>query len=257
MSHMKKLLFLIFVYCTLNLSKAYSQIPGYQGKRFFVELGSSFFINTSFPTIENKGPRTFPSGRNTGDISLRSRYAISLNYVISRKHTFKVAYNYHFSGLYTTNYASGRLNHLFYQSYMHDINLGFNLYGRTLANLAPLGFYWDLGARFIFVNNFLSQQMVNDVLYDAESGFINSPALNPLTAVFGIGIQWGYRAIIANRITLNVGLETTICPQYLMLIDSLLNPFREIEIDSHARDVIRSVQDRYIFNVHIGIGILI
>jgi len=140
---MKTLLFFITICWSFNLTNTYSQVPGYQGKRFFLELGGSFFFNTATPTINNKGPRSFPIGDHTDDITFRSRYHLSLYYTISRKHLLKAAYNYQLSGLHLSLSLPdvNGYNRLFYHSYTHDINLGINIYHQNITNLAPLGFY--------------------------------------------------------------------------------------------------------------------
>ena len=247
-----------------------AQVPGYQGRRFFAELGGSFFFNFGFPTAQNKGPQSFPFSKHTGHFTLKDRYSLSLHYIIGRKTTFKLAYHYQVSGLYEDQtrtpslFANGFDAHdLFYQLHAHDVNIGFNLYGSKNSNLAPLGFYWDVGFRFVFVNGVLADQRVE--YYDNRQD--NTPytdQLSPITEntfmfMFGVTGMWGYRTVLADRLILNVGLETTFFPQYPINLIGLpiigRNP--GAALTNYQRRVTMAIQDRYLFSIHIGVGALI
>jgi len=274
---MKHLLFFVISILLLIIStQTQAQVPGFQGKRFFIEFGGSFFFNLGAPTAQNKGPRSFPFNEDTGDFTLKDRYNVSIHYVFSRKNTLKLAYNYQVSGLNTSTstpslFQASQDNHnLFYQLHAHDINLGINIYGKSNANLAPLGFYWDLGFRFIFVNGVLRDQRVEY----ADNRPDNRPypdqvaALthDPFTFMFGLTALWGYRTIIANRITFSAGIETTIFPQYLFVaspIGVFPTPFsvssnaNTTEIPAYQLETIRTLQARYFLGIHISVGTLL
>lgn len=275
---MKYILFLTIAFLLAHSSVSNAQVPGYQGKRFFIELGGTFFFNLNSPTAQNKGPHSFPFGSHTGHFTIKDRYSVALHYVIGRKKTFKLAYNYQISGLYTTattrslfqqtNSNLQDYHDLFYQLHSHDVNIGFNLYGKSAANLAPLGFYWDLGLRFVFVNGVLRDQRVKY----ADNRPDNTPypdqllALThePFTFMVGITAIWGYRTVIADRITLNFGLDMTLFPQYLLVAApggisplSILGSSNNEKLPEYHKGVIRSIQERYSLGIHIGIGTLI
>lgn len=270
---MKHLLFFVTIILFLvNSSQTQAQVPGYQGKRFFVELGGSFFFNLGFPTAQNKGPKSFPFQEHTGHFTVSDRYRLAAHYVFSRKNTLKLAYNYQVSGLNTNAFTpslfqSGQDYHnLFYQLHAHDINIGINAYGKSNANLAPLGFYWDLGLRFIFVNGILRDQRVDY----ADNRADNRPYPDQVAALthesftfmFGVTAMWGYRAVIADRITFSVGVEATIFPQYLVLaspIGPLPNPFNTSgdQLPQYQLQTIRNIQDRYLLGIHISLGALL
>lgn len=264
-----KQLTVIFVLLLFWSIQSEAQVPGYQGKKFFIELGGFFFPNLAFPTAQNKGAQSFPFGYHTGHFTMKDRYSLSLHYIIGRKSTFKLAYNYQVSGL--LHYAStpglvfGTDRHsLFYQLHMHDVNLGFNLYGKKNTNLSPIGFYWDLGIRMVFVDGVLRDQRVDY----ADNRQDNTPypdqvaPLNEETFMFMFGItgMWGYRTVIADRMTLTFGIETTIFPQYPLNLFPFIIPFVSstgTSLTSFQRSTIMSVQDRYLLSLHIGIGVLI
>jgi len=271
---MKHLLF--FVTIILFLTKGSSteaQVPGYQGKHFFVELGGSFFFNLGFPTAQNKGPNSFPFTEHTGDFTLKDRYKLAFHYIFSRKNTLKLAYNYQVSGLNTSVVtsslfqASQDYHNLFYQLHAHDINVGLNIYGQSNANLAPLGFYWDLGLRFIFVNGILRDQRVEYADNRADNRAYPEQVA-PLTQesftfLFGLTASWGYRTVIADRITFSIGLESTIFPQYIFIASPVPfpTPFNlngtPPEISTYQIQTIRNLQDRYLLGVHISVGTLL
>ncbi|MBL4648998.1 MAG: hypothetical protein JKY03_04650 [Aureispira sp.] len=269
---MKHLLFFVTITLFLvNSTHIQAQVPGYQGKRFFIEIGGSFFFNLGFPTAQNKGVNTFPFAEHTGHFTIKDRYKLSVHYVFSRKNTLKLAYNYQVSGLNTSAvtpslFRSDQDYHsLFYQLHAHDINLGINAYGKENANLAPLGFYWDLGLRFLFVNGVLRDQRVEY----ADNRSDNRPypdQVAPLTHetftfMFGLTTMWGYRTVIADRITFSVGIETTIFPQYIIVaspIGPLPNPFGNgVQMPVYQLQTIRNIQDRYLLGIHISLGALL
>lgn len=262
---------ILLAFIFLWTSQIQSQIPGYQGKRFFAELGGSFFFNMGFPTALNKGPASFPFGAHTGHFTIKDRYSLSLHYVLSRKATFKLAYNHQAGGLLTQTttqslHSSGIDQHdLFYQLYMHDVNLGFNLYGSRNSNIAPLGFYWDLGLRLVFIDGVVADQRVeyadNRVDNRPYTDQLNPIPDEPLFFMLGIAAGWGYRTVIADRLILNFGIDATIFLQYPVAIVGLPSPFggpsAGSELTSYQKSVIQSTQDRYLFSFHVGIGVLI
>ncbi|MCH2023414.1 MAG: hypothetical protein MK207_13140 [Saprospiraceae bacterium] len=265
---MKKLTNIFFI-LLIWTSVPKAQVPGYQGKKFFIEIGGSFFPNLFYPTAQNKGAQSFPFGEHTGHFTIKDRYSLSLHYIIGRKSTFKAAYNYQVSGMMdyasTPGLISGTDEHtLFYQLHMHDVNLGFNLFGKRNINLAPMGFYWDLGIRMVFIDGILRDQRVDY----ADNRPDNTPypdqvaPLNEETSMFMFGItgMWGYRAVIANRMTLTFGIETTIFPQYPLNLFPFIIPFMPSpgnSLTDFQRSTVMCVQDRYLLSLHIGIGVLI
>ena len=244
-----------------------AQVPGFQGKRFFAEIGISAFPNFAFPTAQNKGGQSFPYNLHTGHFTLKDRYDLSFYYVTGRRSALKAAYHYQVAGLNSSAQTDG-LNggydqhNLFYQLHMHDLNLGINLYKNRAKNLSPLGFFWDLSLRFVFIDGLLRDQRVE--YYDNRPDHRPyADQLNPLPEqklmfMLGFSGQWGYRTVIANRLTLSVGMEFTLFPQYFLLqggyitgigIYDILNPYQ--------RSIVMNVQDRYLMSLHIGFGVLI
>ena len=248
----------------------FAQVPGYQGKRFFAEIGGSFFFNHSYPTAQNKGPASFPFYNHTGHFTLRDRYHLTLYYTVSRKSVLHLGYDYQVSGLNiehetTAITANGLdLHQLFYQVHCHDVNIGLNVFNRKKINLAPLGFYWDYSLRILYNKCILRDQMVkyadgrNDLRPYADQ--LLPIDLNTNIFILGIGVKFGYRYIFANRITLNLGLETTVLPQALIAIPGAPNPITgnsNSNLDALEYHTMMTAQLRYLLNLNIGIGFLI
>ncbi len=239
-----------------------AQVPGFQGKRFFIEVGGSFFPNLFYPTAQNKGNQTFPDGQRSGDFTMKDRYELSFFYVTGRGSIFKAAYNYQVSGLdsyaFTPSLVSGIDRHdLFYQLHMHDINLGFNLYRDKTTNLAPLGFFFDWGIRFVFVDGVLRDQKVDyadnrsdHTPYADQLAPLN---INSFVFMFGLTGKWGYRTVIADRVTLTFGIESTFFPQFAGVYLSFFNT----NSSNFQTAAILNAQDRYLLSLHIGVGALI
>jgi hypothetical protein len=264
---MKQFIILISIILFLT-SQIQAQVPGYQGKRFFIELGTSLFFNLGAPIAQNKGPQSFPFNAHTGHFTIKDRYSLSIHYIIGRKSTFKLAYNYQVSGLNTSTKTPSLFNNgfdehdLFYQLHMNDLNLGVNLYGRkSNSNLAPIGFYWDLGLRFLFVDGVLRDQRVT-YADNRQDNYPNPEELAPLTEntfmfMLGITAMWGYRTVIADRLILNFGIEFTFFPQYPIGLGVPGLPGGVSALTDYQRGVVRNAQDRYLLSLHIGVGALL
>lgn len=260
---MRKYLFILISCLCLEGGSVLAQVPGYQGKRFFLEFGGTFFFNGASPNAQNKGPASFPFGKHTGDFTLVDRYRVGAHYVIARKSTLKLDYNYHLMGLNTSAttpnvFQTSQLdNHnLFYQVHLHDFNLGLTLYRRRNANLAPLGFYWDLGIRLIFTAPYLRDQRV-EYADNRPDNRPNPRQLNPIEpaeslVLFGFAAQTGYRTVFADRFIFNIGLETTLFP----FVPTGLNGGPPPP-SSYQDDLQAAVQLRYLLGVYIGVGILL
>jgi hypothetical protein len=255
---------LILFVNTLDLA---AQVPGFQGKRFFVEIGISAFPNLAFPTAQNKGGQSFPFNAHTGHFTLKDRYDFSFYYVSGRRSAVKAGYNYQVSGINSLEQTDGLnggydLHNLFYQLHMHDLNLGVNLYKDKAKNLSPIGMFIDFGIRLVFVNGVLRDQRVE--YYDNRQDHKPYPdQLNPLTepsllCMFGLSGQWGYRTVIANRLTLSIGFECSIFPQYVLAqIGNVFRSSTSDKINLYQQLAIQNVQDRYLLSLHLGVGVLL
>lgn len=280
----------LLLLCFLCARTSFSQIPGYQGKRFFAEVGTSFWFNSFNPRANNQGPQRFPDN-NPREFTLQEHYFLSLSYVLSRKIIFSLEYEYSKTGLhirdnpdvYDYNPDKGAVtpsavlyglvdkHNLFYNLYTYKTNFSFSHYFKPNTNLAPLGWYAKWGLDVVLANGILVDQKVT---YGHDSDFNeNKPSkefTNPtginsdqLTFMLGVHGGIGHRTVIANRITLNFELRMTLFPQ--------LWPIRTGEVlqaESEGRYADRNninyvsriyqrVQSHYYLNLVIGLGVLI
>jgi len=280
---MKNIFFSLSLFL-LSYSFAAAQVPGYQGKRFFIEIGGTFFPNyiSANPTAQNKGISSFPFGKNTGHFTMVDRYNIGINYVVGRKHTFQAIYNYSVSGLYLGQHSGSPIignsysgsvrtpskttsgsdvHQLFYQLHIHEANLNMSFSGKNNINLAPLGFYHNLGLRFLFIKGNLRDQRVEYASNQYPDHIPRADQLAPLnikafTFMLGITYHWGYRAIFGDRIILDVGLQATLFPQHPLSAIGFVNGGSENN-QFYQNKVINAVSGRYLLGIHIGVGVLL
>lgn len=280
----------LLFFCLLCARTSFSQIPGYQGKRFFVEIGTSFWFNSFNPRANNQGPQRFPDD-NPREFTLQEHYFLSLNYVLSRKIVFSLEYEYSKTGLhirdnpdvYDYNPDKGAVtpsmilyglvdkHNLFYNLYAHKINYSFSHYFRPNANLAPLGWYAKWGLDAVLAKGVLLDQKVtyghdpnfNDNKPSKE--FTNPTGINSDPLIFMLGVHGGigHRAVIANRITLHGEVRMTLFPQlWSIRTGEVLQAEREERYAdrnniNYVSRVYQRVQAHYYLNIVIGIGVLI
>ncbi len=272
-----------------------AQAPGYQGKKLYVEAGINIFpslpivIVPFFPSTyswigpslnaQNKGQQSFPFENSTGHFIVANRYNFSLNYVLSRKLTVKLGYDYSVAGslvfLNTPSITSPTLTdeqQLFYQLHLNDFNLSLGVMKTKKEGIAPLGFYWEWGLRFLFVNGNLRDQRVNYADnsfpdHTPREGFIKKIAPQPMFFMLGLTTQTGYRTVLADKITFNVSVQFTVFPQVLTALigggfdrkahtnTATYGVFRPYT--PYQYQVIKTVSERYWTGIQIGVGALL
>lgn len=282
----------LILLCFLCARTSFSQTSGYQGKRFFVEVGTSFWFSSFNPRANNIGPRRFPNRpRQKDEFSLQEHYFLSLNYVLSRKIVFSLEYEYSKTGLQIDEHVQilvptsdvGAItaskvvygfidrHNLFYNVYAHKTNFSFQYNFKPKTGLVPLGWYIKLGLDFVLAKGVLLDQKVN---YGHDSNFNNNKASEEFTNPLGIntdplipmvGLSWGfgYRRVIANRFILHGALQSTIFPQIFYSNRRALSLALEEERYedrnnlNYRNRVHQRVQAHYYLNIVIGVGILI
>ncbi len=272
-------------------SQSQAQVPGYKSKRFFVEIGTTFMPNIPFsytlpfslllapnnkvaispwtirtPTAQNKGIRTFPKFEDTDDYVIAAHFNLSANYVLSRKNILKLEYSHSTAGAVTytsdKNYRYG-FHYIFYQLNINDINISisFNKFGKKgKVGIAPLGGYWDIGLRFVAVNGLLKDyQSVRAGSFSSISEFEQYTGIDPNSLLIGPTLRFGYRAIIKDKIILNIGGELTFFLNYIAFQSSDKSFYYQKEAANYQYQyqVIRSVGERYSLGIHVGLGYLL
>jgi hypothetical protein len=276
--------------CLFCARSSFSQNPGYQGKRFFVEVGTSFWYNVTNPRANNQGYERFPDGKRDGRVfTLQEHYFLSLSYILSRKIVFSMEYEYSNTGLHLREsielfgpvdvgvFTESRVlyglvdkHNLFYNLYAHKANFSFSHYFKPPGNLAPLGWHMKWGLDLVLAKGVLIDQKVT---YGHDFDFNNNQPSEEFTNPTGIdsdriipifGFHWGlgYRTIIADRFILHGAVQTTVFPQFNSYRRELnkAGGYGQYEYRNnlnYLERVYQRVQAHYYLNIVVGIGVLI
>jgi hypothetical protein len=212
-------IFLFFLlFCVHAALQAQSLVTGYQGRRWYAEANLSAIPTLVGPSYDNFGVQRFQSSEpNIYDLSVRGGF--DLYYVTNRYMTFFGGYEYARTGLLmqasspsfalpdgvqTTN---NDLHHLFYQMRSHSAQFGAEFY-TDKSLLAPLGAYMRFSLQYNLFFADLRQRKTDFSSYYAgprirELG-LNNLTTYEITPVFELGT----RTVLANRITLSLGVRT-------------------------------------------------
>lgn len=271
---MRPLLTLLFLVIMTLPTQAQNSEIGYEGKRMFFELGVSLGPNLSTPTASNRGPSPYPTGRgNTGHFTLADRYSIAFNYILRKKLTLHAGYDFSFFGMSTFQdiiRTKSKLddsyfdNHdLFYQLAVHDINCNIAISPPHPRNIAPYGFYWSFGLRFLFIQGYKHLHRVEyynrPFLTDQPlDEYLDPLKINPFTFMVGVTAQWGYRFIIAKKVLVNIGLQINFFPQVFAFAGQVFNPNSETaQQDHYTFSVMGSTSSRHLAMLYIGVGLFV
>ncbi len=235
---------LLQILCLLFLiTSMRAQAPGYQGKKVFIEAGMSFLPTLRGPTAGNKG-----LGHN-GTFAFSTRFRVGTYLTISRKHNLRLTYDYALTGLhrgkyegdYNTNHSN--YNDLFYKFSVHTVSLGIDLYMNN-HSIAPLGLYASPTLSIIHSKGVLDTKHSN-LTYSV----LTSDLVTPTKIDVAMGMQFGYRNILFNRVTFNLAVENH-------LLVSALASFLGFGSE-YGQEVLGRLQNHYFFNFHVGIGMLL
>lgn len=277
--------------CLFCAQSAFSQVPGYQGKRLFAEIGTSLWYNVTNPRANNQGFERFPDGKmEKWKFTLQEHYFLSLSYVLSRKIAFSVEYEYSNTGLHVREsielfgpmdfgvftqsrvlYGQFDKHHLFYNLYTHKTNFSFSHYFSSPGNLAPLGWHMKWGLDLVLAKGVLMDQKViygHDLDFNdnkPSEAFTNPTGINSdrIIPMFGLHFGVGYRTIIANRLVLYGAVQTTVFSQIFNSNRSKISRAGAEERYEDRNDlnylnrVYQRVQSHYYLNLVVGIGVLL
>lgn len=261
---------LVFISSALN-----AQVPGYQGKTLFFEAGISTMITFQGPTANNRGlkrPKQYPYGKKaqSSNFAFSTRFRAGLYWTFSRKNNLRLNYDYAQTGLVVYDLSSPSKgssetqdeHDIFYRLHMHSIDLGMDIYiGRV--SLAPLGMYLTPSLKFLFSKGQPIDQYVhyaNEGLNSIMNGEPNVNFLNPIEIKtskldVALGIQWGYRNILFDRLTLNFAIEHYLFPGLVGIIFGNSNWDRDTR-NYNTQRILR-LQLHHLMNIHIGVGVLL
>lgn len=207
-----------FITFFLLLGNAHAQVPGYQGKRFFVE----------YNLLNNSGAALAFRSEN-----LRFFHQLKANYIISRKHI--LSGNVQFNPIKIKELQDDVLTEHKIPATTFGLSLFF--FKSRKSRLPPIGFNWGLTIEYTIVNT-------QEVLERSKTNFID------------MGFNYNYRRVLFDKMTVNIGFQANIMS--LFLSDAQLgshNPINNLSVtkqDIHAR----AAADK-IFALYIGVGYLL
>ncbi len=173
-------------------------IPGYMGRRLFLEAGT---------TLGGLG-----DGDDLAIFPFSASLDASIHYVFKRSMSVKAGYSY--ASLYNdrvgnqvlyyrpTRYADYSVD---YTTILHDVHLGIDFYLYPKQKFAPHNWFIGLGIRGVY--NVSSAQSEVGALPDF-------PSLVAPPSFFFVGVEfsYGYRAVIADRFLLSFNAQHAVFP---------------------------------------------
>jgi hypothetical protein len=219
---MKKSIIFISIILVFSIKMNAQSVPGYQGKRTYLEYNS--FLTPTLLGINVHGKK-FGVGDKRSLLAFSVRHKINMNYVTKRNAEVGGSLSFGKTGVLDDNDWLGEIRFS---------SLGFN-YNRyfieTTGALAPLGRYARVEVQYL----------------QAASLFINEQRLDYHFAYIGGGI--GNRMVISDFFTINLSFQS-----------GLVLPLKINNSPSHDefRNTVRKrMQFHYLYETNIGIGVLI
>jgi hypothetical protein len=218
-----KPLFLAITILFMATTASAQLVPGFQGKRLFVEGNFSCLplLVLSGPTLENAGVVRFSHGTT----ALPTTFPISwrggafLHYVTGRKGSIFAGVEYFQTGLITTAFTRSVLP--YEPSDLKDIDRH-SLFMAMTAQIAEIGKEWNTGRGMLspmgaYFRLNLQYYMLEGKILDKYTryGFDGNSTIgnraigldNAKTWDAGVGLEFGSRSLIAKNTTFTMGLR--------------------------------------------------
>ena len=205
MTHLTKIVFLTLLLATLaHALQAQQRIPGFMGKRFFLEVQASptsYYRAFGATGAKPKSPITLAP-------------KISLNYATSRKGYFSLEAEQHIFNQvqdYVSDLSIFGVEEVEMRTTIRRIGIGIYTTLRKrneYTTLSPLGRYF--GYRLYYgqlesePTNFTAS---NSGMEDAASEYYNLNYENPSHEFLGINVAWGNRTMLNESISFQLGLD--------------------------------------------------
>lgn len=268
---MNKTVFLIFI-ILYNL-QAFAQVPGYQGKRLSFEYNNYFFPSLANPTAKGNYNHNDESRKKL--FSFNSRNRLSLDFVINRRNSFGLGYEF-IRSRYMFNYE------VEYRFFNPDVNkyytdyqffhipidiitarsLNFHYTFFSKSSLAPLGNYLqiDIGVTEYRLNYNEDLAIEKIEKYYGYSGWeqIYIKDRNPYHTGY-IGLSFGKKRIFFDRLIVNRGVQFAFVPRSNRMNDIFnVNPIVPITQNNYLEMLGKSrIFNFMLVNINLGLGFLI
>lgn len=211
---------LLFLFLGTILTHAHSQIPGYLGKRFFIEANLSTTPTLFQPSAANKGFDFVGSGALYGQANasfgLNNRFGLQAGYVVGRNKVITLGADYLKTGAIMTaetrsldpfaSASSFDRHYLFYNLHGFTAELGYQKYKSWKGALAPMGRYV---AYYVSAGTFKGDILDKQTTFNSDSRTkVHAPlGIDPTYKRLSVGIEWGNRRIIYDRLLLNLAFR--------------------------------------------------
>jgi hypothetical protein len=267
-----KIRFTLFTFCLiLQINNVAGQVPGYLGKRLFVNAYATAMPALKLPTASNGGlGRNYGEAENRFDIS--TRFGGQIGYVTSRKNALTFSGEFFKTGLIynavtpsltpTAGFNAYDNHYLFYNLNGITADIGYQVYSLSRGALAPMGRYFSYHLSYTILNGSVVDKRTE--LYDDNMKTHAKFGINPKYGTASIGLEWGLNSIFADRFLVNVAFNTNLSlgamSQGSFSYESSPSDFDDDYIASNQANFNRKVAERMLyhalFSLKIGIGLL-
>jgi hypothetical protein len=225
MTHLIKTILIasIFIVGT-SASTAQSVVPGFRGKRLFVEGNFSCLpFVVAGPTAENTGSNHFYNKEKGSFFNLNAfswRTGGTIHYITERKSSLFLGFEHFNTGLLSTAYTKSVLqrklintddidkHYLFSTLNINVIQAGIEL-NSGQGMLAPMGPYTRWSAQYYSISSNILDKYT-EYAHNQDGSLGNRPLGidNASTWDLGIGLEFGSRMMIAKNTMLTLGIRS-------------------------------------------------
>ncbi len=208
------------VLVVVTLATAQEVVPGFRGKRFFVEPTVSFFPSFIGPSLYTTNLYKNNGNTNSGPpTTLSFRGGVALHYITGRKANMLLRYEFFPVGMdlttatplppnFNNQYGEIDRHSLFFELDTHVFSFGMEFSAKSM--LAPVGPYTRLTLQYMMYNAIIKDKQTYYTSYTDRSQTQHLPiGLDNISGTdFGLGLDFGYRSVIAKKILFNWALCT-------------------------------------------------
>ncbi len=207
---------LIFVAtCLLYSFNSIGQVPGYLGKKIFVQADLRVTPTIGQPTASNRGIRNL-YGDAPSTIGLNTHWGMRAGYTLSRTGAVVLGVDYLKTGMIANDAVTQTLNprastydldhhYLFYNLKGITADIGYQIYKLKKGAIAPLGAYLSYHLSACFLTGNIVDKRTQ--YYDGVTATHARLGIDPHYVDYSVGIEWGKNNIISDRFLLNTAIK--------------------------------------------------
>ncbi len=259
---------------------AFSQAPGYLGKRAAVVFNLSSFPAFNGPTQNNRGINEFGDrfGESENGLAFNYEFDLEFSYAVGRVRGLSLGFGQYYTGAITKTRTVSRPNpfstgdfvgydrhELFNRVNVRSINLMYHKFNADKGALAPMGISWSIGLKYLFIKGEIVDKKTN---YDRQSGelFGHNPLKIPNKANFYV-LKFAFQntQIIKDRFIFKTGIRIGL-PLASGYLDNIGNNLasnayatstKEEEVVDFEFPIYRRLFFHEIFRFDLGVGLLL